>query len=355
MSFSIFRRTNCLSRVQTFTCLLLSCLCLSVFAQPAIDTQPKVLSDVPLQPTLQSTLRPQLQLKLVDRIAPENAILAAKDNSPAAMQDTAKQDQIQNPIQGLIQTLDSPTSAREVIGEGDQLLVTVFGQPDLTSDVTVGESGVITLPLVGVIDTKGKTPAEVAILFANRLEQGQYVRSPKVAIKVLQQLSRTFSVLGEVQRPGRYPLPNQLTLLDALSLAGGLNNRADKGISLMRRSKGQAEAETVDYIPLKIDPQTTQTPDKLNQKILPNDVLFVSSQKTFYVYGEVRKPGNYPIEEELTVMRVLSIGGGVTERGSTRRMTIYRKTEDGGTKEIPAKITDQVLPGDVLFINERLF
>ncbi|MFZ6846560.1 SLBB domain-containing protein [Undibacterium sp. RuTC16W] len=318
--------------------MLLSCLCLPIFAQTAIDVQPKVPSNSPLQATLQG----QLQLKLVDRIAPENVTLAVKDNPPAANLDST-------------QISDNPTSAREVIGEGDQLLVTVFGQPDLTSDVTVGESGVITLPLVGVIDTKGKTPAEVAVLFANRLEQGQYVRSPKVAIKVLQQLSRTFSVLGEVQRPGRYPLPNQLTLLDALSLAGGLNNRADKGISLMRRGKGQAEAETVDYIPLRIDPQTTQTPDKLNQKILPNDVLFVSSQKTFYVYGEVRKPGNYPIEEELTVMRVLSIGGGVTERGSTRRMTIYRKTEDGGTKEIPAKITDQVLPGDVLFINERLF
>lgn len=257
--------------------------------------------------------------------------------------------------------VDSADNVRDLVGIGDQLLVTVFGQPDLTADVTVGETGVITLPLVGVIDTKGKTSAEIASLFADRLEQGQYVRSPKVAIKVLQQLSRSFSVLGEVQRPGRYPLQGQITLLDALSLAGGLNGRADKGISIMRRTNGQAKgqanaaAESVDYIPLKIDAQTVQISEKLNQKILPNDVLFVSAQKSFYVYGEVRKPGNYPIEEELTVMRVLSIGGGVTERGSTRRMIIYRKTDEGAVKEIPAKITDQVLPGDVVFINERLF
>ncbi|MCU6433258.1 SLBB domain-containing protein [Undibacterium sp. Jales W-56] len=315
MSFSLFRQINYLQLVQTLTCLLLVCLCLPAHAQ----------------------LTSPLSLKSPEQISPENAT-KAKAIATESMQ-----------------VSDGAISAREVIGEGDQLLVTVFGQPDLTADVTVGESGVITLPLVGVIDTKGKTATEIAALFASRLEQGQYVRNPKVVIKVLQQLSRTFSVLGEVQRPGRYPLPSQLSLLDALSLAGGLNGRADRGVSVIRRGQGQTGTETIDYIPLRIDPQTKQTPDKLNQKILPNDVLFVSAQKTFYIYGEVRKPGNYPIEEDLTVMRILSIGGGVTERGSTRRMTIYRKTEDGGIKEIPAKITDQVLPGDVLFVNERLF
>ena len=322
---------------------------------------------------------PALNLKLLDRITASE--ISNIQNSPfknnpfknnatlggekaplnEAAKDPAKEPSVDFKTDASADNIDNAGNIRDLVGIGDQLLVTVFGQPDLTADVTVGETGVITLPLVGVIDTKGKTPSEIASLFADRLEQGQYVRNPKVAIKVLQQLSRSFSVLGEVQRPGRYPLQGQITLLDALSLAGGLNGRADKGISVMRRTNGQAKgqvnaiAESVDYIPLKIDAQTVQISEKLNQKILPNDVLFVSAQKSFYVYGEVRKPGNYPIEEELTVMRVLSIGGGVTERGSTRRMIIYRKTDDGVVKEIPAKITDQVLPGDVVFINERLF
>ncbi len=372
MNFSLCRHPIYQAQAQALCSLLLFlAFCFPLNAQ-TLDVQT-------IQIQSANATDPALNLKLLDRISASeistiknnpfknnsfknnSTISSEKASLNKSANEVAKEPSVDFKTDASSDHIDNAGNVRDLVGIGDQLLVTVFGQPDLTADVTVGETGVITLPLVGVIDTKGKTPAEIASLFADRLEQGQYVRSPKVAIKVLQQLSRSFSVLGEVQRPGRYPLQGQITLLDALSLAGGLNGRADKGISIMRRTNGQskgqanAAAESVDYIPLKIDAQTVQISEKLNQKILPNDVLFVSAQKSFYVYGEVRKPGNYPIEEELTVMRVLSIGGGVTERGSTRRMIIYRKTDEGVVKEIPAKITDQVLPGDVVFINERLF
>lgn len=244
---------------------------------------------------------------------------------------------------------------RESIGTGDQLLVTVFGQPDLTADVTVGDSGVITLPLVGKMAVGGKTANDVAETFSDRLEQGQYLRNPKVSVRVVQQVSRNFSILGEVQRPGRFPMMHQLTVLDALSLAGGITAKADKAVSILRRQPGKTEAEQVAYIPLKIDAGQAHLVEKLSWPILPNDVLFVAQQKSFYVYGEIRRPGMYQVEDDLNVMRVLSIGGGMTERGSARRISIHRKSANGDLREIHAGIGDPVLPDDVVFINERIF
>ncbi|PXX47456.1 polysaccharide biosynthesis/export family protein [Undibacterium pigrum] len=254
-------------------------------------------------------------------------------------------------------TGDEPANdaASDVIGEGDQLLVTVFGQPDLTADVTIGESGVITLPLVGTVEVKGKTALEIASIFAKKLEQGQYIKNPRVSIKVIQQLSRTFSVLGEVLRPGRYPLQGQISILEALSLAGGVSQKAEKSLRILRREPGKPTSELQEYASIKLELDASTLPPELAQKIQPNDVLFVPQQKNFYVYGEVRRPGIYPMEEDLNVMRVLSIGGGVTERGSIRRIIIHRKTESGELREISAGIADKVQPGDVVFINERIF
>ncbi|MFZ6730530.1 polysaccharide biosynthesis/export family protein [Undibacterium sp. Ji42W] len=246
-------------------------------------------------------------------------------------------------------------AASDVIGEGDQLLITVFGQPDLTADVTIGESGVITLPLVGTVEVKGRTATEIAATFAKKLEQGQYIKNPRVSIKVIQQLSRTFSVLGEVVRPGRYPLTGQISILEALSLAGGVSQKAEKSLRILRREPGKPASELQEYASVKLELDATKLAPELAQKIQPNDVLFVPQLKSFYVYGEVRRPGMYPMEDDLNVMRVLSIGGGVTERGSVRRIIIHRKTESGELREISAGIADPVLPGDVVFINERIF
>ena len=116
---------------------------------------------------------------------------------------------------------------REVLGAGDQIQVSVFGQPDLSAEVTVGETGTITLPLIGTVLVRGKSPAEVEKMFAQRLLDGKYLRDPKVAVQIQQQRSRAIYVLGEVQKPGRIALQGQLSILDALSEAGGLTANAD--------------------------------------------------------------------------------------------------------------------------------
>ena len=248
-----------------------------------------------------------------------------------------------------------PETTSDLIGEGDQLLITVFGQPDLTADITVGESGIITLPLVGSVEVKGKSALEVASLFSRKLEQGQYLLSAKVSVKLVQQLSRNFSVMGEVLRPGRFPIQGQMSILDALSLSGGVTPRAEKIIKILRRDLQSQKDNLIEYTAIKLDLEAAKLNAQLTQKIQPNDIIFVATQKNFYVYGEVRKPGMYPMEDELNVMRVLSIGGGVTERGSLRRIIIYRTNQGKELKEISAGIGDVILPGDVVFVNERIF
>ncbi|MBC3935366.1 SLBB domain-containing protein [Undibacterium rugosum] len=242
----------------------------------------------------------------------------------------------------------------DIVGEGDQLIITVFGQPDLSADVVVGSMGIITLPLVGAMEVKGKSTMDVAIQFANKLEQGQYLINPKVAVRIGQQISRNFSVFGEVVRPGRFPMQGQLNVLDALSLAGGLTTRADKSVKLLRKNAG-ADQDAAEVDTMQIEFESHKNNEKLMQKILPNDVLVVGQQKTFYVYGEVRRPGSYPMEEAMNVMRVLAVGGGVSERGSSSRIVIHRKDKHGELIEMPANIKDVVLPGDVVVVNERIF
>ncbi len=259
------------------------------------------------------------------------------------------------PLQSQVKSNPGIATADELVAEGDQLVISVFGQPDLSADLTVGESGLITLPLVGTLEVKGKSAAQIALSFTQKLEQGQYLRNPKVAVKLIQAQSRSFSVMGEVQRPGRYPLTSALSVLDGLSLAGGMTARADKQVRLLRRTAKQSDSELVEYAAVKLELDNGAVPEQLAQKLRPNDIIFVAQQKNFYVYGEVRKPGMYPIEDDLNVMRVLSIGGGVSERGSARRIVIHRKAADGKVREIPAQITDKVEPGDVVFVNERIF
>lgn len=249
---------------------------------------------------------------------------------------------------------DASEPVSDLVGEGDQILINVFGQADLSADVVVGASGFITLPLVGAMEVKGRTASDIAQMFATKLEQGQYLLNPKVSARVVQQVSRGFSVMGEVARPGKFPLQGQVSLLDAISIAGGLTQRADKQIRILRK-RADRDADVAVAETLSINFDDLRNPEKLLQRIRPNDVIVVSQQKNFYIYGEVRKPGIYPVEEDLNVMRVLAIGGGVSERGSSSRIRILRKNEKGEIREFSAGITDVVLPGDVVFVNERIF
>ena len=239
------------------------------------------------------------------------------------------------------------------VGVGDQLLVTVFGQPDMSAEVTVNENGQVTLALVGTLKVGGLVPPAVERLIAQRLRDGQYLREPAVSVQVRQVRSQMVSVLGEVQRPGRFPITGKLSVLDALATAGGLTTRADHTVYLLRRkADGSGERQE---IPLRLDQVIDSGRGALDVEVHNDDVIFVGLQKLFYIHGEVHRPGSYPMEPGLNIMRALSIGGGVTDRGSLSRVRIYRKGSDGRDHEIKPDLSAEVRSGDVIYVDERLF
>lgn len=244
---------------------------------------------------------------------------------------------------------------RLLVGVGDQIFITVFGQPDMSAEVTVNDNAQVTLPLIGNLKIGGLSPAAIEKLIAQRLKEGEYLRNPEVSVQVKQVRSQMISVLGEVQKPGRFALLGKLSVLDALATAGGLTPKADRTVFLLRRSAEAGGDSQRKEIAIHLDKVIDDGLGELDVELKNDDVVFVAPQKMFYIHGEVRKPGAYPMEAELDVMRVLSISGGVTERGSLRRIRIHRKGTDQKTKEFTPDLSSPVLSGDVVYVDERLF
>lgn len=246
------------------------------------------------------------------------------------------------------------------MGTGDQININVFGQPDLTTQVTLDAVGMITLPLIGPIKALGLLPRQLEQLVAKRLVEGGYLKEADVVINVQQTRSRFFSVLGEVARPGRYPLENKLSLLDALAEAGGATDKAEPVVTLIRGTDFGGSSEEAQPSPaatqrFTIDPRTGPDPALANSPLRNRDVLFVPAKQVFYVYGEVRSPGVFVIEPGLSLLKALSIAGGLTDRGSDSRVMVTRKNENGQSQEAPAELTEPIRPGDVIRVKERLF
>lgn len=246
-------------------------------------------------------------------------------------------------------------SDRLPIGVGDQIFITVFGQPDMSAEVTVNENQQVTLPLIGTLKVGGLAPPAIEKLIAQRLKDGEYLLNPEVSIQVRQVRSQMMSVLGEVQRPGRFVISAKMSVLDALAMAGGLTPRADQTVILIRNNRDPKGELLRQEISVHLDQLTNAKPSQRDMELMNDDVVFVPLQKSFYVLGEIRKPGAYPMEQDLNVMRALAISGGITDRGSLRRIRIHRKDANQSLQEITPDLKTPIVGGDVIYVDERLF
>ena len=140
-------------------------------------------------------------------------------------------------LAALMMWLSAGAQAAEIpLGSGDVVKITVFGNPDLAVETRVSESGFITFPLIGQVQVAGQSVASAEKIIATSLEKGGFVKSPQVNLIVSVLASQQVSVLGQVNRPGRFPLDATRTLLDFLALAGGVTpDGAEKRISIKRR------------------------------------------------------------------------------------------------------------------------
>lgn len=239
------------------------------------------------------------------------------------------------------------------IAGGDLLEIKVFGVSELSGDVRVNNSGDISIPLAGTVHLDGLTNAEAQKLLESKLVDGGFMKDPHVSIFVREYATQGVSILGEVQRPGVYPLLGQRRLFDALSIAGGTTPRAGKTITITHRNAPSQ--------PMNV--QLSNRPEKnaeANVAVSPGDTIFVSRAGVVYVVGDVNKPSGFVMDnnEHMTVLQALAMAGGANATASLESAKILRKSSSG-VQEIPiplksimmAKKEDVSLAAeDVLFV-----
>lgn len=134
--------------------------------------------------------------------------------------------------------IDSAAPAAYQLGAGDEVRVTVVGFDTLTNTYTVSDAGSLSIPMLSAVDVRGKTPSELETLLATELERRELAVNPSVSVQV--QKYRPFFILGEVQQPGQYPYVPGMTVLTAVSIAGGYTFRAEEGgAAITRQRDGQ--------------------------------------------------------------------------------------------------------------------
>ena len=253
-------------------------------------------------------------------------------------------------VLGTAQAASGAAGAELPLGPGDVVKISVYNNPDLAVETRVSASGFISFPLIGQVSVSGLSTASAEKKIASALVSGGYVKNPQVNIIVTVLQSQQVSVLGQVNRPGRYPIDGSRSLLDVLALAGGVNVEGGDLVTVLRNRDGKASTEVIDLAEVIRGSNMPSTVE-----LGGNDVLYVERAPRFYIYGEVQRPGMFRIERSMTVLQALAAGGGLTARGTERGLRIKRRNAAGQIEIIEAKYDDPVLPNDVLYVRESLF
>lgn len=236
------------------------------------------------------------------------------------------------------------------LGSGDILHITVYDHPELLLETRIDEQGKINYPLIGEVSVAGETASDAQKRIANALEQGGFLKKPQVNLLVKEYRSKKVSVLGQVNKPGSYSLQTNSTVSDLLAQAGGMTIDGSDELTLIRSRAGKPEH-------VKIDTRSLFQEGRfdLNQPVDDGDIIFVPRASVFYIYGEVQKPGAFRLTKNMNVMQALSLGGGLTTRGTQRGIEIRRSRPDGNAVVVKVGLTDPVLEDDVVYVKESLF
>ena len=249
----------------------------------------------------------------------------------------------------LAQAAPAVAKAEYPLGAGDAIRIQVFQNPDLTIETRVSENGSITYPLIGAVEIGGLSLASAEKKIADALQKGGFLQKPQVTIVLVQIRGNQVSVLGQVNRPGRFPLETATTRLsDMLATAGGATGGGDDVAVVVGTRNGKLFRKQIDIPSIYLE-------NKLQDDLVlqGGDSIYVHRAPVFYIYGEAQRPGAFRIERGMTIMQALATGGGPTGRGSEKRLRLHRKAADGSIIQTAPQLTDTVQPNDVIYVNER--
>jgi polysaccharide export outer membrane protein len=272
-----------------------------------------------------------------DRVVPAEARIEGPQSVPQAMPDA----------------VSSAGAARDLrIGAGDLLDVSLYGMPDFKTDVRVSSGGEISLPMLGTVAVRGLSVEQAATLIERNLSQKGIFNDPHITVFVKEYATQGISVLGEVQKPGIYPLLGERKLYDAISVAGGTTPKAGRYAMVTRRDDPQH--------PLQVPLLTGADSMKNNVTVEPGDTIVVSKAGVVYVVGDVHQPGGFVMENgnDITVLKAIALAQGTNPNAALDSARIIRKTPEG-PQDVPlslkkimaAKAPDpQLQPDDVVFV-----
>ncbi len=269
-------------------------------------------------------------------------MLAVLSAQLAGMAPASAQASVAAPTQPVTPPAAVSAAPSYILGSGDVVEVAIVGSQDGVSRVQVQSDGTIQLPLIGSVMASGKSPLQLRDEVRARLQQGGYYVNPAVNVTVATFASRYVVVLGEVNSPGLVPIDRAYRLSEIIARVGGLKGEATDRVTL-RRETGEEQSLSISAIATG---GTAEDP-----VVAPGDKIFVPRAETFYIYGQVMRPGNYAITADMTLRKALAVGGGLTPLGSEKKVKLIRADKENSRVNPSTKVQ----AGDVIVVGERFF
>lgn len=317
--------------------------------RPAIYLASDPLGSLPAQSELPPAAEPSLASSASQAATASEAAPAPEPAAPAAAwrQAAIPEGSNRTPVGRMPPPAAMPGF---LIGAGDTVVITVLGRPELSASGNVSGDGLVTAALIGAVPVLGLSPQQAAQRIAQAYRDGQYLVDPQVTVTLSDYQSQQLSVLGEVKSPGRFAMRTRLSILDALALAGGINDSGAQLAYILR-----PEDSVVTRYEIDLDALLQAGAGQQYFELLAGDTVVVPKAELFYIYGEVKSPNAYKLKPGLTVIQALSLAGGLSDKGSDRRIDLRRQGEDGQLQTQAATLSDTLLPNDVIYVRERLF
>jgi len=247
---------------------------------------------------------------------------------------------------------DAPTPDTALrLGTGDLLDINFYNVPELNTKTRVGSNGDVYLPLVDYVHVLGLTPEEAAAVIEKRYADGGFLKDPHITLMIDEYESQGVSILGEVMKPGVYPVLGGQRLLDLIAAAGGYSEKAGRSITITHRNSPDKSFT----VPLS----RNATDGDNNIDVFPGDTLIVRRADIFYVVGDVGRPSGFLMDtENLTVLKAIALAGGTNRTAKLNGTRIIRRGPSGMTETpvelkriLQAKAHDIPLQADdILFV-----
>jgi polysaccharide export outer membrane protein len=246
------------------------------------------------------------------------------------------------------------------IGANDLVAVSVYDVPELTRTVRVGADGMIRLPMLKQhIKAEGLMPGELEIAIASALVAEQLIVDPAVTVTIAEYNSRPISVAGAVKQPLTFQASGPVTLLEAITRAGGLAPEAGPEILVSRAQSGPDGSVTALVQRILVKGLIDAADPTLNITLIGGEEIRVPEVGRVYVIGNVKKPGAFPVQDgvESTVLKMLALSEGLMPYAS-KDAYIYRREANGSKNEIQiplSKIMERKAPDAPLLANDILY